>query len=91
MSVELYPTAIRGMSYGISAAFGKAGAAIGTQVFTPIRDAAGPASTFYLLGGLSVLGAAIYWLLPEGRDIDLGVEDESFGIYLKGEGWEGKM
>ncbi|TIA07405.1 MFS general substrate transporter [Aureobasidium pullulans] len=91
MSVELYPTAIRGMSYGISAAFGKAGAAIGTQVFTPIRDAAGPASTFYLLGGLSVLGAGIYWLLPEGRDIDLGVEDESFGIYLKGEGWEGKM
>lgn len=91
MSVELYPTAIRGMSYGISAAFGKAGAAIGTQVFTPIRDAAGPASTFYLLGGLSVLGVAIYWLLPEGRDIDLGVEDESFEIYLKGEGWEGKM
>ncbi|TIA33979.1 MFS general substrate transporter, partial [Aureobasidium pullulans] len=88
MSVELYPTAIRGMSYGISAAFGKAGAAIGTQVFTPIRDAAGPASTFYLLGGLSVLGVAIYWLLPEGRDIDLGVEDESFGIYLKGKGWE---
>jgi hypothetical protein len=38
-----------------------------------------------------VLGVAIYWLLPEGRDIDLGVEDESFGIYLKGEGWEGRM
>ncbi|KAH0160858.1 inorganic phosphate transporter, partial [Aureobasidium melanogenum] len=87
MSVELYPTAVRGMSYGVSAAFGKAGAAVGTQVFTPIRDAAGPASTFYLLGGLSVLGAAIYYILPEGRDIDLAAEDESFNIYLRSEGF----
>ncbi|CAD0081437.1 unnamed protein product [Aureobasidium vineae] len=88
MSVELYPTAVRGVSYGVSAAFGKAGAAIGTQVFTPIRDACGPASTFYLLGGLSVLGAGIYYLLPEGRDIDLAAEDESFNIYLRSEGFE---
>jgi hypothetical protein len=86
MSVELYPTAVRGMSYGVSAAFGKAGAAVGTQVFTPIRDAAGPASTFYLLGGLSVLGAGIYYVLPEGRDINLEVEDERFGEYLRSEG-----
>jgi MFS family permease len=87
MSVELYPTAVRGMSYGVSAAFGKAGAAVGTQVFTPIRDAAGPASTFYLLGGLSVVGAGIYYVLPEGRDIDLGAEDERFGEYLRSEGF----
>jgi hypothetical protein len=85
MSVELYPTAVRGMSYGVSAAFGKAGAAVGTQVFTPIRDAAGPASTFYLLGGLSVLGAGIYYVLPEGRDIDLEVEDQRFSEYLRSE------
>lgn len=89
MSVELYPTAVRGMSYGISAAFGKAGAAVGTQVFTPIRDHAGPASTFYLLGGLSVLGAGIYYVLPEGRDMDLAAEDESFNIYLRSEGFGG--
>ena len=87
MSVELYPTAVRGMSYGISAAFGKAGAAVGTQVFTPIRDHAGPASTFYLLGGLSILGAGIYCILPEGRDMDLAAEDESFNIYLRSEGF----
>ncbi|KAI4758378.1 MFS general substrate transporter [Aureobasidium sp. EXF-3400] len=87
MSVELFPTAVRGVSYGVSAAFGKAGAAVGTQVFTPIRDAAGPASTFYLLGGLSILGAGIYWILPEGRDIDLAAEDESFNEYLRRVGW----
>lgn len=91
MSVELFPTAIRGMAYGISAGFGKAGAAIGTQVFTPIRSAAGPASTFYVAGGVAVVGMAIYFFLPEGRDLDLENEDESFKIYLRGEGWEGDM
>jgi hypothetical protein len=75
------------MSYGVSAAFGKAGAAVGTQIFTPIRDAAGPASTFYLLGGLSVLGVGIYYVLPEGRDIDLGAEDEGFNEYLRSQGF----
>lgn len=35
ISVESYPTAIRGTCYGFSAAVGKAGAAIGTQVRLP--------------------------------------------------------
>ncbi|TVY81428.1 Glycerophosphoinositol transporter, partial [Lachnellula suecica] len=48
MSVESFPTAVRGMGYGVSASFGKAGAAIGTQVFTPIQDAAGNSATFYV-------------------------------------------
>lgn len=39
ISAEMYPTAIRGTMYGLSAAIGKAGAAIGTQVFTPILEA----------------------------------------------------
>lgn len=39
ISAEMYPTAIRGTMYGISAALGKAGAAIGTQVFKPILSA----------------------------------------------------
>lgn len=89
MSVELYPTAIRGMAYGCSAGFGKAGAAIGTQVFTPIRAAAGPSSTFYVAGGIAVVGCAIYFFLPEGRDLDLEAEDESFRAYLRNEGWHG--
>lgn len=39
ISAEMYPTAIRGTMYGLSAAIGKAGAAIGTQIFKPILNA----------------------------------------------------
>ncbi|CAA7266543.1 unnamed protein product [Cyclocybe aegerita] len=37
VSSESYPTAIRGTCYGLSAAIGKTGAAVGTQAFTPIQ------------------------------------------------------
>ncbi|THH20859.1 hypothetical protein EW146_g582 [Bondarzewia mesenterica] len=33
-----YPTPIRGTCYGLSAAIGKVGAAVGTQAFTPIQN-----------------------------------------------------
>lgn len=91
MSVELFPTAIRGMAYGVSAGFGKAGAAVGTQVFTPIEDAAGQAATFYVAGGVAIVGCAIYFFLPEGRDLDLEKEDESFRLYLQEQGWTGSI
>lgn len=35
---ESFPTPLRGHFLGLAAAVGKAGAAIGTQVFTPIQD-----------------------------------------------------
>lgn len=75
---ESYPTAVRGMEYGISTTFGKAGAAVGTQVFTPIENAAGKSASFYLVGGIGVLGTVIYYFLPEGRVVDLKVMDEEF-------------
>ena len=50
ISVESCLTAVRGMGYGISASFGKAGAASGTQVFTLIQEAAGKAVTFSVAG-----------------------------------------
>lgn len=34
VSVESYPTAVRGLCYGFSAAIGKTGAAIGVECFT---------------------------------------------------------
>ena len=38
MSAESYPIAVREMGYSVSAGFGKAGAAIGTQIFTLLRQ-----------------------------------------------------
>lgn len=83
ISAESYPTAVRGMGYGLSAGFGKAGAAIGTQAFTPIQEKAGNASTFFVAGGVGVLGCAVYWFLIEGKGIDLEREDREFEAYLK--------
>ncbi|QSZ30404.1 hypothetical protein DSL72_004927 [Monilinia vaccinii-corymbosi] len=86
ISAESFPTPIRGLGYGVSAGFGKAGAAIGTQVFLPIQEAAGKRSTFFVAGGVGALGTLVYWLLPEGRDMDLGVMDEEFERGLRGQG-----
>lgn len=86
ISCESFPTAARGMGYGIAAGWGKAGAAIGTQVFTPIRAAAGPASTFYVAGGVGVLTSVIYFFLPEGSQADLEREDEDFERLLEEHG-----
>jgi hypothetical protein len=83
ISCEAFPTAARGMGYGIAAGFGKAGAAIGTQVFTPIRAAAGPASTFYVAGGVGILASAIYYFLPEGSKSELEKIDEEFEQLLE--------
>lgn len=91
ISCECYPTAVRGMGYAVAAAFGKAGGAVGTQVFSPIRAAAGPASTFYVAGGIGVLGCAVYYFLPDGGQLDLRAEDEEFERYLVANGYEGLM
>jgi hypothetical protein len=84
ISCESFPTAARGMGYGIAAGFGKAGAAVGTQVFTPLRESAGPSSTFYLAGGVGLLTSVIYYYLPEGRGVDLEREDEEFERLVAG-------
>lgn len=91
ISAESYPTAIRGMGYGMSAVFGKAGAAIGTQVFTPIQQSAGKAATFYVAGGIGVIGCIVYCFLPEGRSVDLKLMDEEFEAYMKEHGYGEEM
>lgn len=91
MSVESYPTAVKGMGYRISAGFEKTGAAIGTQVFAPIQAAAGEAATFFVAGGVGVLGTAVYFFLPEERAVDLEVMDEEFERYMREEGYTDEM
>ncbi|KAF2443807.1 MFS general substrate transporter [Karstenula rhodostoma CBS 690.94] len=85
ISCEAFPTAARGMGYGVAAGFGKAGAAVGTQVFTPIRAAAGPASTFWVAGAVGIVTSGIYYFLPEGNKIELEKADEEFERLLRGE------
>ncbi|KAJ5660699.1 uncharacterized protein N7484_000071 [Penicillium longicatenatum] len=87
ISSESFPTAVRGMGYGIATAFGRTGAAVGTQCFTPLEDAAGTNSTFYLAGAVAVVGILVYSLLPESSKLDLAKEDRVLEEYLAEHGY----
>jgi MFS family permease len=88
ISSEVYPTAMRGMGYGIATAFGRTGAAVGTECFTPLQDRAGNSSTFYLAGSIAILGTFVYYLLPESSEIDLEKEDRSLEEFLAENGYK---
>jgi hypothetical protein len=49
VSAESYATAVRGTCYGLSAAIGKTGAAVGTQAFTPIQTHLGKKCALFSL------------------------------------------
>ncbi|KKK14493.1 glycerophosphoinositol/ glycerophosphocholine transporter [Aspergillus ochraceoroseus] len=87
VSSEAFPTAMRGMAYSVATAFGRTGAAVGTECFTPLRDTAGASATFYLLGGVAVLGVIVYWFLPESGDLNLEEEDRALEEYMAGHGF----
>ncbi|KAG6358564.1 hypothetical protein INS49_012081 [Diaporthe citri] len=92
VSTESYPTAIRGVCYAISAALGKAGAAVGTEVFTPIKENFGQRWTFFFAAVFGAVGMAVYWFMIEDMtQADLLAEDKAFEIYLKDNGWEDEM
>ncbi|KAJ5150836.1 uncharacterized protein N7482_010088 [Penicillium canariense] len=82
ISSECFPTAMRGMGYGIATAFGRTGAAVGTECFSPLQDHAGSKSTFYLAGGVAILGILVYCLLPESSRLDLAEEDRALEEFL---------
>ncbi|PYH89976.1 MFS general substrate transporter [Aspergillus ellipticus CBS 707.79] len=82
ISTEAFPTAMRGMGYSVATAFGRTGAAVGTQCFTPLRDNAGDSATFYLAGGVAVLGMIVYCFLPETSKLNLEEEDRELEKYL---------
>ena len=92
VSSESYATAVRGTCYGISAAVGKAGAAIGTEAFTPIQDGIGKKWTFIVAAIVGVLGVLVtFFFVPNLTGEDLAVEDEKFRAYLVAHGWGGEM
>ncbi|KAB8259959.1 major facilitator superfamily domain-containing protein [Aspergillus pseudonomiae] len=87
ISTESFPTAMRGMGYSIATAFGRTGAAVGTQCFTPLQERAGKQSTFYLAGGVAILGMIVYWFLPESSELNLEEEDRELSQFLAENGF----
>ncbi|KAI0068379.1 MFS Git1p-like glycerophosphoinositol permease [Artomyces pyxidatus] len=92
VSAESYPTPIRGTCYGLSAAVGKAGAAVGTQAFTPIQNNLGKRWTFIIAAICGVTGILVtYFFVPDMTGVDLADEDVRFMEYLAANGWEGEV
>lgn len=92
ISSESYATGVRGTCYGLSAAVGKAGAAVGTQAFQPIKDRLGNNWTFIIAAICGVVGILVTFLfVPDLTGEDLSVRDEKFRAYLVSNGWDGDM
>ncbi|CAK7238158.1 Plasma membrane permease, mediates uptake of glycerophosphoinositol and glycerophosphocholine [Sporothrix eucalyptigena] len=92
LSSESYATAVRGTCYGISAALGKTGAAVGTEAFTPIQNNLGKRWTFIIAAICGVAGMLVtYFFVPDITGDDLAINDEKFRQYLLDPGWDGEM
>lgn len=92
LSSESYATAVRGTCYGISAALGKTGAAVGTQVFKPIQTNLGDRWTFIIAAICGVCGILVtFFFVPNIQGNDLAEGDEKFRMYLVEKGWDGMM
>ncbi len=92
ISTESYATAVRGTCYGLSAALGKTGAAVGTQVFQPIENNLGVRWTFIIAAITGCVGIVVtYFFVPNLTGDDLAIEDEKFRAYLIHHGWHGMM
>ncbi|KAK3677901.1 hypothetical protein LTR78_001996 [Recurvomyces mirabilis] len=89
---ESFPTPLRGHFLGLAAAVGKAGAAIGTEVFTPIQDSfdsdqKGVQAVFLIGAAFAAVGGIIAWTLIPNRERDLEGEDVRFREYLAEHGY----
>jgi MFS family permease len=92
ISSETYATSVRGTCYGLSAAVGKAGAAIGTQAFTPIQTKLGKKWTFIIAAICGVFGVLVTLFFVENlTGEDLAERDRRFRAYLVEHGWDGEM
>jgi Sugar (and other) transporter len=73
MPSELYPVAMRATGHGISAGIGKLGTFIGVFLFPVLSTSLGLRGMLLLTAGVSVLGMALTFVLPESAR--LGLED----------------
>lgn len=91
---ESFPTPVRGHFLGFAAAVGKAGAAIGTQVFTPIQNSfdseeKGVQGVFLIGAAFALVGGLIAWFFIPDKERDLESEDARFHEYLAENGYDG--
>lgn len=90
---EGFPTSIRGQMMGFISACSKAGAAIGTQVFTTILNSyddptKGNQVTFLIGSGLAAVGSVIaFFVIPDASRM-LDDEDSAWKVYLMDHGWK---
>lgn len=89
-AMELFPTAVRGTCYGISAAIGKVGATVGTLAFVPMQDAMGGYRGPFLVGsGIAIFAGIIaFFFLPDVGPDGLAEEDAAFREYLASKGYD---
>ncbi|PYH92069.1 metabolite transport protein [Aspergillus ellipticus CBS 707.79] len=92
-AAESFPTPLRGHSLGLAAAVGKAGASIGTEVFTPIQDSfsstyKGQQAVFLIGSAFTIVGGLIAWSLIPGMSRELETEDAKFKAYLEENGYD---
>jgi len=91
---ESFPTPLRGHFLGLAAAVGKAGAAIGIQMFTPIQNSfsnsqKGIQAVFLIGSAFAVVGGIIAWTMIPDKERDLESEDARFRAYLAENGYSG--
>lgn len=90
---ENFPTAIRGHAVGFAAAWSKAGAAIGTEVFKPILaswgddESRGTQAVFLIGSGFAVLGALLAWFVLQDSNKVLDHGDQELKDYLAAHGY----
>lgn len=91
---ECFPTSIRGQMMGFISACSKAGAAIGTQVFTAIlasyvNDSGKGDQVVFLIGSaFAVVGALVALFVIPDVSRNLGDDDDAWKKYLAENGWE---
>ncbi|KAF8885495.1 major facilitator superfamily domain-containing protein [Infundibulicybe gibba] len=93
VSTESFPTPLRGHFLGVSAAMGKVGVAIGTQVFPSIiasypTEIKGQQVAFLIGAGIAVLSTSMVLTLIPDREKQLESEDALFKAYLEERGWD---
>ena len=92
-AAESFPTPLRGHYLGFAAAVGKAGAAIGTEVFTPIQNSfsdteKGQQGVFLIGSAVALVGGLIAWFLIPDKERELESEDVRFRAYLEEHGFD---